>query len=126
MSDDLLEELAALSGDIHRLQSDIASDSVLFVYHRRARIQVLQIAQDCLRVGRGALTAPLLPRACAEELCLRDDGYWRLREIQTLKIGGDGQRKNRGAACEFIPARYRRCAIVLGAQHLVQHFAPTG
>ena len=66
------QELAVLSGDFHRLQADVAADAVFLVHHRRARREVLQVAQNRFRVERRAFAPPLLPRAITEQLRFGD------------------------------------------------------
>ena len=66
------QELAVLAGHLHDLQADVAADAVFLVHHRRARREVVQVAQDRLRIERGAPAPPLLARALAEELRLAE------------------------------------------------------
>src|SRR5256886_8830691 len=61
------QELPGLAEDVHRHQARVAADSVLLVHHRRARVEVLEVAQDRLRI-RGALAPSLLAGACPEQL----------------------------------------------------------
>jgi len=60
------QKLARISGDVHGLQSDVASDTVGLVHNRRADTQVGQLLENLRRVTLGAPAPALLPRAVAE------------------------------------------------------------
>ena len=102
------QELAVLARHLHGLQSHVAPDAVFLVHHRRAGVQVLQIAQDGFGIGGGALAAPFLAGARAEELRLGNHGDGRRREREPFKVRRDGERKSRGAGCELLPALDRQ------------------
>ena len=74
-------EFAVLAGHLHDLQADVAADAVFFVHHGRARPERGEIAQDGLRIGRGAAAAALLARALAEQLRLAEHGDGRRDDV---------------------------------------------
>ena len=51
------QELPRLAADLHRHEPEVTADAVLLVHHRRAGVEVLQVAQDRLRIGGAARAA---------------------------------------------------------------------
>src|SRR5207249_3209756 len=68
------QEFSRLPADLERDQPRVAADAVLLVHHGGAGIEILQVAQDRLGIGGGALAPPLLAGPRPEELRLRDPG----------------------------------------------------
>jgi len=118
------QELALLARDFERLQSDVTADAVLLVHDRRAGLEILQVAQNRLRIDRRALAPPFLTGACAEELRLRENRDARQRERQTLDVRRHREREGRIAARERFPSGHDLHAKAVCPQHLVEHFAP--
>jgi hypothetical protein len=92
---------------------------------KESLIQVLQIAQDRLRV-RDAFAAPLDRSARPEQLRLGNHRDGRSSECQAGKVGRHGEREARRAGCEGVPALDDAHLVLVRPQHLVQHLAPAG
>ncbi|TLY67470.1 MAG: hypothetical protein E6K45_05410 [Gammaproteobacteria bacterium] len=120
------QEFSRLPADLERDQPRVAADAVLLVHHGGAGIEILQVAQDRLGIGGGALAPPLLAGPRPEELRLRDHGDRRRGELQALEIGRHREPEPRLASSESVPSRDHRHLVTVGPEHLVQHLAPPG
>ncbi len=96
------------------------------MHDRGARIQVLQVAKDGLWIGRSAFAPALLASTRAEELRLRYNRDVWIGESESFEIRGDRQREVRFTRGELVPTLNRGDRVAVGAQHLLQDFAPPG
>ena len=104
---------------------DVAADAVLLVHHRRAGIEVLQVAQDRLRIGAARLRRrswrARAPNSCASEMTAIGGAV----SVRPSRSGATVSASARGAVGELHPSsRTRRHRVAVGAQHLLQHLAP--
>ena len=95
------------------------------MHHRRARIEVLEVAQDRFRI-RGTLAPPLLAGACPKQLRFRDHRDRRRGEREALEVGRHRQCEPRRAGGKRVPAGHDGHPVAVGAQHLLQYLAPPG
>ena len=108
------QEFPALLADFHELQIDVAADTISLVYHRRARLEALQIAQDGGRIGRCALAAaPLLTGACAKQLRFAQQHQrWRIQRHAADVFGDADRQRGIAAHSELLPAlQHARFAV---------------
>ncbi len=86
------QELGVLVGHLHGRESHVATDTVLFMHHRRAGHERGEIAQDRGGIELAVASTSFLLRAMAEQLAIRQQQQWRFGTGEAADIGSDGER----------------------------------
>ena len=119
------QELPGRATDLHGHEAEEAPDAVLLVHDGRPGIEIAQVAQDRLGIGR-ALAPALLAGTRPEQLCLGDDRDGRIGESESGKIRRHRDRKWGIAGDEGAPAVHQIHLVVVRPQHLLQDLAAAG
>ena len=98
------QKFAALTTDLHDLQSDVAADAVFLMNDWGACRERLQITQNGIRVRGDFAPASFLSSALTKELRLGEDGQRRRIECETGELWRDRDRKRSVALEKCLPA----------------------
>ncbi len=119
-------EFAVDTGDFQPLQPAITADAMRLVDHRRAGIEIGEVADDGVGIAVGG-PPPRLPRPLAVQLRLGDDRQRRIGQQQALFQRRDRQRQPQVVSRQKVgPTLTNRRFDPVAAQGFQQHLAPPG